>query len=74
MIDPDGPNTDSHLSPVLPVKSSPHADPQVIDIDDIKNSALPNTHETIDDKETSPRDSPRSNVGLDASQPSSAFP
>ncbi len=74
VIDPEAPITDSPPSPVLLVESSPHADPKVIDIDDIQNSALPDTYATFDDTQTSPHDSPPPKVGLDASQPSSAFP
>ena len=52
LIDPDAPITDSHPSPDLPVESSPHEDPTVIDIDDVKNSAVPDTHSTFDDTQT----------------------
>ena len=65
VIDPNGPTTESPSTPVLPVKTSPHADPKVMDIDDIQNSDLADTHATIEDTQTSPRDSHPPDLGLD---------
>ena len=65
VIDPDGPTTESPATPVILVETSPHADPKVMDIDDIQNSALADTHATIEDTQTSPRDSHPPDLGLD---------
>lgn len=49
VIDPDGPTTESPPTPVVLVETSPHADPKVMDIDEIQNSALADPHATIED-------------------------
>ncbi len=68
------------LSLVPPVESCPPSDPKDMDIDDKQNSAPesqppivdfdkqippPDSHATIGDKQTSPRDSHLPNIGLD---------
>ena len=65
VIDPDGPTTESPPTPVVLVETSPHADPKVIDIDNIQNTALSDPHATIEDTQTSPRDVHPPDLGLD---------